>query len=146
MFKRRCHLAFYMFLGLFLLFKFQNCAPANLSAANSVAAPDPNFVGIIDNNVHKGTSISFVQSEVAVADRLQVDGMCDGSQNGAILAWRVLDENSSVVLNGTAKCELGGFRISSTSVDQISCDHQYQLKAGFGFDKGDELAVFRDCQ
>ncbi len=129
------------------LFQYQNCAPVNSQAVLN----DPTNsgrVGIIDN-FDKSTQIKFVESEVVVpADiaNVQIDGLCSSSQDGAILAWRVINDHNETISSGNSTCDLSGFRVYLSQVNQLPCGKSHALKAQFGFDIGDQVLIVRDCQ
>ncbi len=129
------------------LIHYQNCAPVNsVSHINDQVNSDR--VGIIDN-FDKTTQIKFVAAEVlvpATASDVQVDGLCSASQDGAVLAWRVINENNEVISSGNSTCDLSGFRVYLSQVNQLPCGKSHALKAQFGFDKGDQVLIVRDCQ
>lgn len=132
-----------------VLFQFQNCAPSNLSSlADASHAINSGTISMIDN-LHKGTQVTFVQNEVLIPANqqdLQVDGICDGEQSGAILAWKISDIDNQTIATGNARCELSGFRVYLSAINQLPCGKPFELKAQFGFDKGDQLILTRECQ
>lgn len=129
------------------LFQYQNCAPLNTQAVLDDQT-NSGRVGIIDN-FDKTTQIKFVESEVVVPgdlDDVQIDGLCSSQQDGAVLVWRVVNENNEIVTSGNSTCDLSGFRVYLSQVNQLPCGKSHSLKAQFGFDKGDQVLIVRDCQ
>lgn len=130
----------------FAIFHFQNCAP--VQSATFIDSIDSEHVGIIDN-FDRNTQLKFVEAEVIVpenASDVQVDGLCSSSQDGSVLSWRVINENNEIVSAGNSTCDLSGFRVYLSQVNQLPCGKSHSLKAQFGFDKGDQILIVRDCQ
>jgi hypothetical protein len=130
----------------FSIFQYQNCAP--VQSTTFVDGIDSERVGIIDD-YDRNTQLKFVSSEVIVpenASDVQVDGLCSSSQDGSVLSWRVINENNEVISAGNSTCDLSGFRVYLSQVNQLPCGKSHSLRAQFGFDQGDEVLIVRDCQ
>ncbi len=130
----------------FALFQYQNCAP--VQSTTFIDVVDPNRVGIIDD-FDRHTQLKFVSSEVIVPSNVstvQVEGLCSSNQDGSVLSWRVINEENEVVSSGHSTCDLSGFRVYLSQVNQLACGKSHSLKAQFGFDEGDQIPIVRDCQ
>ncbi|OQW50753.1 MAG: hypothetical protein A4S09_11400 [Proteobacteria bacterium SG_bin7] len=130
----------------FALFQYQNCAP--VQSTEFIDYGNPGRVGIIDD-FNRNTQLKFVESEVVVPSNvsdIQVDGLCSSNQDGSVLSWRVINEANEVVSSGHSTCDLSGFRVYLSQLNQLPCGKSHSLRAQFGFDKGDEVPIVRDCQ
>lgn len=137
-------LSILLILGLAFL-QFQNCAPVQ---STTFVDHGNGRVGIIDD-FDRHTELKFATDGVifpsSVSD-IEVDGLCSSNQDGSVLSWRVINENNEVVSSGHSTCDVSGFRVYLSQVNQLPCGKSHSLKAQFGFDQGDQIPIVRDCQ
>lgn len=130
---------FYLIFGVGLL-QYQSCAPSpenfDTSAESSVNGIDEVTVG----------DISFPQSKVSafVNQPLSVPGLCQ--QSGALIGWKLINDNDEVVERGLAPCELGSFNVELSDRWESHCGSGLRIQAALGADAISEILVDSVCE
>lgn len=130
-------LIFIMLTG--ILFNFQNCG----SSPTQQVSSDMKII----NPVETG-SIQFLQSKTEIdnsATQLVAYGICASEQDGAILSWRVADEQSQQISSGRSLCDRGAFEVVFEQASMIECNSTIRLTAFLGSQEKTELLVEKKC-
>ena len=135
-------------MGLFMLFQYQNCAPAtNARPLRAYSANDDGIVTTIDD-VNAATGIAFLQDKVQVASSDQptvLDGECSAVQEGAVLGWKVRDDQGHMRETGYSQCEQGHFQVEMAPANELECDRSYEVSAQLAAGVSGRVEVQRDC-
>lgn len=123
---------------LLLLTKYQNCAPVN-----SPAASDPTLRIVDDLGEQKVVFASPQMTARHTATDLFVYGLCPRTDKES-LTW-TLSDNQAIVSQGQAGCEMGGFQINISQLQEWTCDHDYQLSAVSESGDINQMSVRRLC-
>ena len=113
-----------------VMFKFQNCAPAD--PTSQLNSSDDSVVTIVDRwNPQK---IAFVQSDFVVPNETQkVDllGLCVGSAKGQIIEYQIWADSSGtqIIEHGEVECMGGGFELPVLQVSFSSCNEKWRVRA-----------------
>ena len=132
-------------LGLLVLFKFENCAPAaNFASAASTGGT----VKIVDN--WNASPVAFVNSaQVVKADPTVVQGLCVGNPDGTVVNWAITSTlNPTQILDsGQVECQNGEFEVAVTSLAFQSCTDQFEIRAASSVNTGQMATTFLepDC-
>ena len=116
---------------IFVLTQFQNCTPVDPEA--NYGEVDGEMRVIDDWNAQK---VAFIASDLslnALATQVTVDGFCPRKAVDLEVSWHLVDD-SHIQLdldNGYAECEGGGFRFVLENLDQLECDKDYSILAGY---------------
>jgi hypothetical protein len=133
-------------LAVFLIFKFQNCAPP--PAAITQAGHGESFpVSTIDDS-HLTAAVAFPQTKVELkvdTEAAEIEGVCDLAQHGAILGWRLFDANGEEVTRGYSACEAGRFLVELAPTQEFVCDQPYKIAARLGMGDEGAVEVHRSC-
>ncbi len=136
------------FLGLMMLFQYQNCAPAQgVRATRAYSVSDGGLVSTIDD-VNVSTGVAFLQDKVQVqssAEPTVIEGECSSLQEGAVLGWKVRDEQGHTRQTGYANCEQGHFAVEMAPANELECDQSYEVSAQLAAGVGGRVEVQRDC-
>lgn len=116
----------------FVLTQFQNCAP--VSPESQYAGGAAGEVKVIED--WNGDKLSFVVRSLSIdpmASQINLDGFCARKADGIEVSWHLLDnlQADQDINNGIAECERGGFRLSLTELEQLDCDTEYTVVAGY---------------
>lgn len=134
-------------LGFLMLFQYQNCAPANRGVASFSTAGEDQLVTTIDD-VNETTGVSFAYSKVQVSENSQptvVEGECDQRQDGAVLGWKMRDENNRAIEDGLSVCEGGKFQVETVPASELECDKSYHLTARLAAGTQGHVEIQRHC-
>lgn len=115
-----------------LLFNFQNCAPAAISAQG-----DPGSSGVRLIEDFNKAEIQFVAPDVQLYDEAtaaDVSGLCNRSHDGARLKWTIWGSAGDVMLQGSSVCQKGAFTVHLPGLEQMVCgvDHQLVIEGDWG--------------
>ena len=125
-----------------VLLQYQNCGS---QAPQDSVAQDPDL-GVI-NPINTG-SIQFLQTKTEIDDSIQnivAYGVCSAEQQGALLSWKLVDENEVVVSSGRSTCERATFEIISSDISSLDCGSLSKLTAYLGAHEKTELVVEKKC-
>ncbi|MEM7646590.1 MAG: hypothetical protein AAF203_06760 [Pseudomonadota bacterium] len=138
---RKKLLAAYLFMGLLLL-QFQNCAQTAENFDQELETGSP--VDVIDQ-VNVG-DISFPQNKVSayVDQQNVVIGVCD--QSGALISWKLMDEEGELVERGLAECQQGAFEVALGDGLEGHCDENLELRAALGAKASSKTEVETYCE
>ena len=143
-------------LGLMMLVSHQNCAPSDrisaISAQAGVGAESGNPVSIIDES-KSIAGLRFPYGEIELAGSagvVHLQGDCPKNQDGAILAWRLIElrddgGQGAIVEQGRATCSEEHFVIQA-SASALVCDRHYRAHAQLGFGQAGEVILHKPCQ
>lgn len=139
------------FLGLFLLFSHQNCAPTG-GMAMKPAGVDSLPVDIIDDSKNVA-GLSFAAKEFdlhAQTNEVNLDGICTQQQEGAVFGWIVHSLNSdgtqgAEFARGQTRCASGSFGVDLSPTQQLVCDRKYLVTAQLGLGTPGQTVVMRRC-
>lgn len=132
----------------FVLLQYQNCGSQSQqeNSKPTTVVQDPDM-GVI-NPVNTG-SIQFLQSKTEIDEETQniaAYGVCSSEQQGALLSWKLVDENALIVSKGRSTCDRGAFEIVSSDVAALDCGSLSKLTAYLGSSEKTELIVEKKCQ
>lgn len=122
-----------------VLLNFQNCGSSPSQQADS----DMKII----NPVQTG-SIQFLQTKTEIdnsATQLVAYGVCSAEQDGAILSWRMADEQSQQISSGRSLCDRGAFEVVYEEASQLECNSTIRLTAFLGSQEKTELLVEKKC-
>lgn len=109
-----------------VLFNFQNCAPAAVSAQTGDSDSE---VRIVDD--FSKTEIQFATEQLLIHDEAaeaSVSGLCTRRHNGAELRWALYGEGSSrPIVVGDSLCKSGQFAFEVGSLDNLVCGVSHRL-------------------
>ncbi|MES2855741.1 MAG: hypothetical protein V4692_07755 [Bdellovibrionota bacterium] len=145
-YKWRRLFVFFM-IGFVLLMKFQNCAPAPKALAGGPERAEVFPVTTIDD-VNLTTGISFPQEKLALkteTEAAEIEGICDITQHGSVLGWRIFDSSGEEVGRGYAACESGRFLVELAPTQEFICDQPYKVAARLGMGDEGAVEVSRSC-
>jgi hypothetical protein len=128
-----------------VLFQYQNCGSQNQKLAGDSYSNDPEM-GVI-NPINIG-SIQFLQSKTEIDDsvkELTAYGVCSQDQQGALLSWKLIDEETNILSTGKSLCNQGTFEIVSSIASSIVCGSSSKLTAYLGSQEKTELLVEKVC-
>lgn len=114
-------------LGFFMLFQYQNCAPAPGAIG---AVPESSPVGVIDP-ITETSALRFTYSKVQVTNDVQsavLDGECDRIAEGTIVGWDVQDDTGSRS-GGYVQCDRGRFQVEIAPSQELECGKVYEVSA-----------------
>jgi hypothetical protein len=128
----------YLILGLALT-QYQNCAPSTQTLDQEFANP---VSGIDSVNVGQ---ISFPQNKVSVFKNQIVDvyGVCD--QSGALISWKLLNDQDQVIERGLAECDLGIFSVELSNQWQNHCNENLKVEAYLGSKAFSQTQIEANC-
>ncbi len=129
-----------------VLLQYQNCGSQAPQDSSSTIVQDPDL-GVI-NQVNTG-SIQFLQTKTEIdasAQDIVAYGVCSVEQQGALLSWKLVDENEQVVSKGRSTCDRGTFEIISSDISSLDCGSLSKLTAYLGSSEKTELIVEKKCQ
>lgn len=132
-----------------VLLQYQNCgSPKNADASVQIENLDPNARDrSVINDVSVG-GIQFLQNKTAVqaADsEFRAYGTCAADQQGAMLSWKVVNQDEQVLANGKSLCNEGLFEVHVVNASDLSCEDDLVLKAAFGAKAKAESVVDKSC-
>lgn len=133
-------------LGLVVLFKFDNCAPAAKFATSS--GSNSGTVKIIGS--WSSSPVEFLTaSQIVTTNSTTVKGVCVGISDGSTVDWAVTSaQNPNQVLNsGQVQCQNGAFEVAVGNVAFQSCSDQYEVRAASPNDTNDTAVTLLepDC-
>lgn len=134
-------------LGLLMLFHYQNCAPANGVQGLHISSSDDGLVTTIDD-VNMATGVAFLQSKVQVSASdhpTVIEGECSSLQEGAVLGWKVRDDEGRMRETGYSQCEQGHFQVEMAPANELECDKSYEVSARLAAGVEGRVEVERDC-
>jgi hypothetical protein len=113
-----------------VLVKFQNCAATK--PGEDYATNNDGEVRIIDQ-WSSANKIEFLSPSFLVENTVQsivVPGLCVGAPKGQRLAWQLLDQAGSIIVeSGTTECVMGNFQLSLSNLAFANCGSRLELKA-----------------
>lgn len=129
-----------------LLTQFQNCAPAEISVAQSAGSGE---VRTIED--WNKTEIQFLSPEVQVHDEALntgVGGLCNRSYSGARLRWAIWagQKTSSPLLAGESECKGGSFNVDLEELPNLVCGVKHLLVVEGEWGASTFTHVLRRCQ
>ncbi len=132
-------------LGILVLFKFENCAPAANFASS---ASTSNTVKIVDN--WNSSPVQFVNpTQVVTSNSTVVQGLCVGNPNGTVVNWAITSaQNPDQILDsGQVECKNGEFEVAVNSLSFQSCSDQFEVRAASTYNAGQMATTFLepDC-
>jgi len=140
-----------MVMGLALVLKFQNCAPAPMST-EFVSEPkeDDSMVSVIDQipQAEKNPEIQFATKSIRLAASqswFRVQGLCTPEQAGATLRWELRDPDGLTVGAGTTRCLEQQFWIEAGIDELIDCRNHFYLVALLDTRESAPVEVRRNC-
>jgi hypothetical protein len=137
--ERYCKMAIIFIVLAGVLFNFQNCGSQPTEQSDSEMK--------IINPVETG-SIQFLESKTEIdnsATQLIAYGVCSTEQDGAILSWRLADEQSQQISSGRSLCDRGAFEVIFDEASAIECNSTMRLTASLGSQEKTELIVEKKC-
>lgn len=133
---------------LFIMVKFQNCAPQGVEP--TTVTQSDGEMRVVDDWVDQ--KVNFVESLVVLHDQSEqaaVDGLCDRTAHGEKLDWRIQGQASEVnggqIESGQSFCERGGFRLAFHEIQSLKCNQDYHLSVNDEEGGQDELILRRKC-
>ena len=126
--RRNVLILSFSLLNALLLFQFQNCAPANLPAAQ--ASNGDGDVRIIDE--FNKSEIQFPTDETEIHDEAisaNLDGLCSRRHSGAKLRWALHGDHSDghPLLTGESSCQSGQFFVEMLNLNDVECGVHHLL-------------------
>ncbi|HVK62314.1 MAG TPA: hypothetical protein VM432_12215 [Bdellovibrionales bacterium] len=134
-------------IGVVLLLKFQNCAPAPGASASAGGSAESFPVSTIDET-HLTTAVSFPQEKLKLktdTEAAEIEGVCDIAQHGSILGWRLYDSSGEEIGRGYSACESGRFMVELAPTQEFVCDQPYTVSARLGLGDEGAVQVSRSC-
>lgn len=135
-------------LGLLVLFKFQNCAPA-AKFAGAPGAASPGTVKIVDGTYQQSPVEFLAPSQTVSTASTVVKGVCLGVADGTLVNWAAIPaQNPNQVINsGQVQCESGAFTVTLNDLAFSSCADQVEIRAATINDSTDTAVTFLapDC-
>jgi hypothetical protein len=122
-----------------ILIHFQNCG----SSPGQQAGSDMKII----NPVETG-SIQFLQSKTEISNattQLVALGVCSAEQDGAVLSWRLADEQFQQISSGQSLCDRGAFEVIYEEASMLECNATIRLTAFLGSQEKTELLVEKKC-
>ncbi len=101
---------------------------------------------IDDSNLTTG--VSFPQAKLELkpeTETAEIEGVCDLTQHGAVLGWRIFDSLGEEVGRGYAACESGRFLVQLAPTQEFICNQPYKVAARLGMGDEGDVEVSRSC-
>lgn len=134
----------YMILGLVLI-NYQSCAPSNESMTQELSEDvDTSDVNGIDTVAVGG--ISFPQTKLAAFGNQNVTAIGVCQQSGALISWKLTNQNGQAIEKGLAECQTGSFEIQLSNQWQSHCDETLVIKAALGAKAQSSMELEANCQ
>jgi len=129
--------------GAFILFNYQNCAPAPSAGSPGLATDDSEVRVVDDWNLSKVQIFESYMQVESVAAEYTVEGFCERKMQTP-LNWQLSSE-VGLESQGETSCEGGGFGIRLAELQLLKCGELYQLSVSSSEGDADSAVFLRLC-